>query len=135
MKLSKDQDTLRASALIKRDRRHDKSEPPAAKVRSGKNRRRWCRGKQGVEHVAGRQKAKYGDHIETVCINCGMAGNKLPEHVRAAVDAELAERLRLAEQWCGEGHLYDTVTISYTTVGGYTYEHVRNVCVMCGKRG
>lgn len=64
----------------RRDERQDRSTPEIPKVRSRKDRKRWCRGRDGVEHrpVCRRYQevknvqAAYAEHWRLlVCSECG----------------------------------------------------------------
>lgn len=155
MRISRDPDSYRAEGVLRRDFRSSRGEPdvprhvPATKRKDG---RRWCRGHEGREHVAvlvpswwrtvtvripdpeaaggyriGTERVPGGQRAE--CANCG--SQRLPVHVTAQVDAKLAKQLALADRWCREGHLRDTVE----AVGQFGFRSRRRVCVMCGKVG
>lgn len=50
MRLKEDSSSWRAGGIVRRDSRNTKADPETAKHHSTKNRKRWCRGKEGVEH-------------------------------------------------------------------------------------
>ena len=49
MRIRENSDSWRACGILKRDFKHDHSEP-IAKFHSNKNTHKWCRGKVGVKH-------------------------------------------------------------------------------------
>jgi len=50
MRLKENSDNWRASAIIKRDFKHDHADLKNT-YKSHKNRRKWCRGKVGINHT------------------------------------------------------------------------------------
>ncbi len=49
MRIKEDSDSWRAGGILKRDFKHDHSEP-AIKFHSSKDTRKLCRGKVGIKH-------------------------------------------------------------------------------------
>jgi len=72
MRIKENSDSWRASGILKRDFKHDHSEP-IAKFRSSKNTHKWCRGKVGVKHdVIWRvEKGFFGKYKTGKCLQCG----------------------------------------------------------------
>lgn len=73
MRLKEDKKSWRVSAILKRDFKHDSSEPSRIRYRSKKDTKRWCRGKVGIEHdYRIKEKKKFLDWSwEThVCSKC-----------------------------------------------------------------
>lgn len=74
MRLKKDHNSYRASGIIKRDFKHDESQPIRENFHKKKNTRRWCKGKVGIEHDYKKAiKWQIGNHKYYVskCIHCG----------------------------------------------------------------
>lgn len=75
MRIKKDDSSWRASGILVRDERWDKSTPevPKHKGNKKKNTRKWCKGKVGIEHVPHIVEFEYytAYFIYDVCKNCG----------------------------------------------------------------
>lgn len=67
------------TAAARRDARHTASEPTKPTHRAKKDRKRWCRGKVGVEHKGECRRydevknapSYFGDWRILVCVECG----------------------------------------------------------------
>lgn len=74
MRIKETKSNWNASGIIKRDFRHDSSQPQTSRVKSKKDTRKWCKGKVGVEHDYEYQFPK-NDMIffrmMAVCLTCG----------------------------------------------------------------
>ncbi len=73
MRIKEDSNSWRAGGILKRDFKHDHSEP-IARFHSNKNTRKWCRGKVGVKHeVIWRvEQGVFGRVYKTgKCLHCG----------------------------------------------------------------
>ena len=142
MRVSQDSDSWKAGGIVRRDFRSGKVDYPERELRGKskrKNTKRWCKGREGREHVPEIKRTwqrsgvfdKNGKEIlvvaysEVVCSVCGANSWHMPDEVLAKVLPEKAKQLELASKWCQEGHLYDT---QVTTWGS-----TRKTCVMCGK--
>lgn len=126
-RIKRDPDDWKARGIKKRDfnHAHDEPEVPRKTGKSKKkNTKRWCRGKEGREHVVvdrtpprmpdfsccspEKQKHYMWMHRREVkCINCGMDSWRLPDEARAQVEPRLKRMLDAEKKWCDEGHLYD----------------------------
>ena len=152
MTTSRDPDSRRAAGARRRDFRSARDLPDTPRLNPArttvKDTRRWCRGVPGREHIAAKVPFAYRtvtlthrdeetgetttvhDQVPTYfhvrCSGCGT--KRLPDHVRATVDPELAARLELAARWCGEGHLVDVVETPRS--GGRVWRS--RACLMCG---
>lgn len=74
MRLKEDKSSWHSSAIIKRDFRHDSSQPVGASHRTKKDTKKWCRGKVGVEHDYEYQIPPNDSFIykmQPICLNCG----------------------------------------------------------------
>lgn len=74
MRLKKDSSSWRASGIIKRDFKHDHSQPTRGHFHNSKDTRKWCKGKVGKLHNYQRAlKWEFGTHKYYVdkCANCG----------------------------------------------------------------
>ncbi len=71
--LKQDSSSYRASGVIVRDARHTHNGPSEPAHRSSKDKRRWCRGKVGVEHklhvVLSRR--EWFPRLLHCCLSCG----------------------------------------------------------------
>lgn len=73
MRIKQDKSNWQASAIMKRDFRHDSSQPSQTKIRSKKDTRKWCKGRVGVEHDYEYQYPKnepFLFRLIAVCNNC-----------------------------------------------------------------
>ena len=73
MIIKENSDSWRTSGILKRDFKHDHSEP-ITKFYSSKNTRKWCRGKVGVKHdvVWRAEEGFFGYKYKTgKCLHCG----------------------------------------------------------------
>jgi hypothetical protein len=74
--LKDDNSNWKAGSLIRRDFRHVKDEPDIPKHRrKRKNRKKWCKGREGIPHVPGGWVPDPHWNYETIqvkiCENCG----------------------------------------------------------------
>lgn len=161
--LSEDDSSWRASGIIRRDFRHTKGEPeaPTRAVRGRKNTKRWCKGIVGRKHdvrtvvenphvcgpdcSARRENGGSGYHrwgvnrSVTKCVACGMNAWSLDKSYKTNPIQQ-----KLADKWCGEGHLYDWMTnaelarigkpVNSPWFGPRPSDVEYHACVMCGKR-
>lgn len=151
MRISQDTESWKASGVLRRDFRHthDGPEIPRGRHKIGRPRNEWCRGKIGRDHTLERYTLYYsydyrydpytGERsVVRVpamsgyrCARCGTTDlRRVPLRVIAIVDPVVAEGLRLSEQWCGDGHLFDNLPAParYSPLWG----HTTRACVMCG---
>jgi len=79
MRLKEDNTSWKSGGIKHRDNRHDKSVEDVPKHKAKKkNKKKWCKGKEGRKHVLIFQKSKYGSWrpqnnplMEVACGNCG----------------------------------------------------------------
>jgi len=82
MRLKERRDNWRASAVIKRDFKHDHSDP-ISRFRSHKETNKWCQGKKGIKHELSWRKETWLFGMVTyvgVCSKCNkrMYKSRLP---------------------------------------------------------
>lgn len=73
MRLKEDSSSWKSNAIKKRDFKHDHSEP-APKVLSKKDKRKWCKGKVGIEHDYQEKTLRWVLNLHArlhVCTRCG----------------------------------------------------------------
>lgn len=158
-RISEDPDSWRAGGLVKKYA--DWEKPPVPQERhkhSKKKSDRWCKGQEGHEHdfstpdmahtdacwrreVNGRKylvcfNYRHGQGVS--CSRCQIALRSLSKKARKAaiaVNPKLAtEQEKLAEKWCGEGHMYDWQPIERNEAQPWRWSYYREkrICVMCG---
>ena len=73
MRLKEDKSSWNSSGVMRKDERNTKIEFKQMRHKSKKNKKRWCRGKPGVEHdKVWVKKVRYNHDFWTLlCKNCG----------------------------------------------------------------
>lgn len=99
-RISSGDNSWKAAGLAKK---YEDWESRPARSAPKKNKRRWCKGKTGVEHNYASKPKSWGNHHYLIyaCTGCGKEQYRRPT---AGVNDRQAE---LAAEWCGEGHLWD----------------------------
>lgn len=160
--LSEDGDSWRASGVKRRDFRRAKDAPevPGSRGRR-KNTKKWCKGIVGRKHDVrtyvenphycgkdcsyNKENGGTGFHPwatnrrVTKCVKCGLNSWNLHKSYKTDPIQQ-----KLADKWCGEGHLYDWMTnaelarigkpVNSPWFGPRPSDVEYHACVMCGKR-
>lgn len=113
MRLKEISSNWHASSIIKRDYKHDSSQPNRpARHKAKKDRARWCRGKVGVPHVYRRQIHGYTwTYITAKCVNCGHQS-----YSKAARNKEVPLQIEITKEYDSYLVVPNTVNHPYTEV-------------------